>query len=168
MLVYCRYKVLDLLPGHSYTFRVSAHNHMGASLPSGSLVATTLASTPEAPPCPTIFSLTPTSMRIRWVAPTWDNGMPITRYASYVYNSKTGDGYFGHKQRMLLYLASFFPCLQSLMSHLVFSLLYVVTWWLEILGVAGSLGLYTFFSLSHLPTITDSIILEFLTLKLLS
>ncbi|XP_024515058.1 fibronectin type-III domain-containing protein 3a isoform X1 [Selaginella moellendorffii] len=83
------YALPSLLPGHSYMFRLVAYNVYGPSGPSF-VTASTLAACPLPPSPPTFSGISPTSVRVRWAAPTCDNGAPILRYRLLMDHSKSG------------------------------------------------------------------------------
>ena len=79
-----KYEVLRLVEGREYEFRVSARNELGygEGAMSAPIIANYLFDPPEQCDAPTILetSISKSGMNIKWNAPEWDGGSPITGY----------------------------------------------------------------------------------------
>ena len=79
-----KYEVTRLVEGREYEFRVSARNELGygEGALSAPIIANYLFDPPEQCAAPTILetSITKSGMNIKWSAPEWDGGSPITGY----------------------------------------------------------------------------------------
>lgn len=68
-----------LTPGQGYRWSVAGHNSAGTG-PSSTPITVTLTSSPTAPSAPTFSNVLPTSLTIKWTAPSSTGGVALTGY----------------------------------------------------------------------------------------